>query len=247
MNSQNDEIEIDLREIFMLILNHLLMVISVTVIGALLAGLISVYALTPMYTSTAKMYILANSDTIVSLTDLQMGSSLANDYEELIKSRPVVEQVAKNLNLDVTYGELLDCLSITNKDNTRIIQIQITYPDPVAAKEIANEFVNVSRKQMSQIMKVDEPTIVEDAIEAKTQSSPNNIKNILIGAVVGLLLSVGFIVIHNILDDTMRTADDVEKFLKLNTLASVPEEGGTDNSEKKQKRKLWGVRKGESK
>ena len=243
MNSQNDEIEIDLREIFMLIINHLLMVISVTVIGALLAGLISVYALTPMYTSTAKMYILANSDTIVSLTDLQMGSSLANDYEELIKSRPVVEQVAENLNLDVTYGELLGCMSITNKDNTRIIQIQITYPDPVAAKEIANEFVNVSRKQMSQIMKVDEPTIVEEAIEAKSQSSPNN----LIGAVVGLLLSVGFIVVRNILDDTMRTADDIEKFLKLNTLASVPDEGGTDNSEKKQKRKLWGVRKGESK
>ena len=127
------------------------------------------------------------------------------------------------------------------------IQIQIPYPDPVAAKEIANEFVNVSRKQMSQIMKVDEPTIVEEAIEAKSQSSPNNIKNILIGAVVGLLLVVGYIVIRNILDDTMRTADDVEKFLKLNTLASVPDEGGTDNSEKKQKRKLWGVRKGESK
>ncbi len=53
--------------------------------------------------------------------------------------------------------------------------------------------------------------------------------------------------IRNILDDTMRTADDIEKFLKLNTLASVPEEGGTDNSEKKQKRKLWGVRKGEKK
>ena len=183
----------------------------------------------------------------ISLTDLQMGSSLANDYEELIKSRPVVEQVAENLDLDVTYGELLGHLSITNKDNTRIIQIQITYPDPVAAKEIANEFVAVSQKRMSQIMKVDEPTVVEEAIEAKGQSSPNNVKNILIGAVLGLLLSIGYIVIRNILDDTMRTADDIEKFLKLNTLASVPEEGGTDNSEKKQKRKLWGVRKGEKK
>lgn len=100
---------------------------------------------------------------------------------------------------------------------------------------------------MSQIMKVDEPTVVEEAIEAKGQSSPNNVKNILIGAVLGLLLSIGYIVIRNILDDTMRTADDIEKFLKLNTLASVPEEGGTDNSEKKQKRKLWGVRKGEKK
>ena len=126
------------------------------------------------------------------------------------------------MDLDVTYGELLGHLSITNKDNTRIIQIQITYPDPVAAKEIANEFVAVSQKRMSQIMKVDEPTVVEEAIEAKGQSSPNNVKNILIGAVLGLLLSIGYIVIRNILDDTMRTADDIEKFLKLNTLASVP-------------------------
>lgn len=244
MNSQNEEIEIDLREIFMLILNHIYMVIAAAVAGGLLAGLVSVYALTPKYTSTAQMYILANTDAIVSLSDLQLGSSLANDYEELIKSRPVVEQVAKNLNLDISYGELLGCLSVTNKTNTRIIQLQITYPDPVAAKEIANEFIAVAQKQISQIMRMDEPTVVEEAIEAKSQSSPNNRRNAMIGAVIGLLLSVGFLVIRSILDDTVHTADDVEKYLRLNTLASVPEEGGTDNSEKKQRRKLWGVRKG---
>ncbi len=247
MNTQNDEMEIDLREIFLLILNHLPMVLAVTAAGGLLAGLMSVYALTPMYTSTAKMYILTNSDTMVSLADLQVGSSLANDYEELIKSRPVVEEVAENLNLDISYGELLGQVSITNPDNTRIIQIQINYPDPVAAKEIANEFVRVSQKQISQIMKIDEPTVVEEAVEAKRQSSPNNKKNILIGTVLGLLLSVGFLVIRNILDDTVKNADDVEKFLELNTLASVPDEGGADNSEKKQKRKLRGIRRGERK
>lgn len=245
MNSQNDEIEIDLREIFLLILKHLPMVLAATVAGGLLAGLVSVYALTPMYTSTAKMYILTNSDAMVSLADLQVGSSLANDYEELIKSRPVVEEVAENLNLDTSYGELLEQVSITNPDNTRIIQIQIHYPDPVAAKEIANEFVSVSQMQISQIMKIDEPTVVEEAVEARSQSSPNNKKNILVGAVLGLLLSIGFLVIRNILDDTVKNADDVEKFLGLNTLASVPDEGGTDNSEKKQKRKLRGIRRGE--
>lgn len=245
MNSQKDEIEIDLREIFLMLLHHLPTVLVVTIAGGLLAGLISAYALTPMYTSTAKMYILTNSDAMVSLADLQVGSSLANDYEELIKSRPVVEEVAENLNLDADYGELLEKISITNPDNTRIIRIQISYPDPVAAKEIANEFVSVSQKQISQIMKIDEPTLVEEAVEAKKQSSPNNKKNILIGAVLGLLLSVGFLVIRNILDDTVKNADDVEKFLGLNTLASVPDEGGTDNSEKKRKRKLRGIRKGE--
>lgn len=244
MNSQNEEIEIDLREIMMLIWHHIVAVVIVTVAGGLAAGLVSAYALTPMYTSTAQMYILANTDSIVSLSDLQLGSSLANDYEELIKSRPVAEQVLKNLDLDVTYGSLLGSLSVTNKTNTRIIQLQVTYPDPVAAKEIANEFVSVAQKQISQIMRMDEPTVVEEAIEAKRPSSPNNRRNAMIGAVVGLLLSVGFFVVRSILDDTVHTADDVEKYLRLNTLASVPAEGGTDNSEKKQKRKLWGVRKG---
>ena len=245
MNSQNDEIEIDLREIFLLIMNHLMVVIASTVAVGLLAGLISVYALTPMYTSTAKMYILTNSDTIVSLSDLQAGSSLANDYEELILSRPVVEQVAKNLKLDVSYEELLGHVSIANPDNTRIIRIKISYPDPVAAKEIANEFVKVSQKQLTQIMKIDEPTVSEEAVEAKSPSSPNNVRNVIIGAAVGFLLAVGILVIRYVIDDTLKTADDVERFLRLNTLAAVPEEGGTDNSEKKRrKRKVLGVRKG---
>ena len=98
---------------------------------------------------------------------------------------------------------------------------------------------------MDKIMQIDEPTIAEEAVEAKRPSSPNNKRNILLGAVLGMILSIGYLVIRNILDDTIRSADDVEKFLRLNTLSSIPEEGGTDNSEKKRKRKkLWGVRKG---
>ena len=245
MNSKNEEIEIDLWEILMLILRHLPLVISTTLAGALLLGLYSVYALTPMYTSTAKMYILTNSSTMISLSDLQVGSSLANDYEELITSRPVVEQVAENLDLDISYEALLGRVNVTKRENTRIIWIQVTYSDPVLAKEIANEFATVSQKRLTEIMQIDEPTIAEEAVEAKRPSSPNNKRNILLGAVLGMILAIGYLVIRNILDDTIRSADDVEKFLRLNTLASIPEEGGTDNSEKKRKRKkLWGVRKG---
>lgn len=245
MNSKNEEIEIDLWEILMLVLRHLPMVISVTIAGGLIVGLYSVYALTPKYTSTAKMYILTNSSTMISLSDLQVGSNLANDYEELIMSRPVVEQVAENLDLDISYERLSGCVSVTKRENTRIIWIQVTYPDPVMAKEIANEFATVSQKHLTQIMQIDEPTIAEEAVEAKRPSSPNNKRNALLGAIAGLMLAIVFLVGRSILDDTMRSADDVEKFLRLNTLASIPEEGGTDNSEKKSRRKkLWGVRKG---
>ncbi len=243
MNSQNEEIEINLREIFQLICRHLPVLFLVTLLSSVIAGVISVYVLTPMYTSTAKMYILAKSDAMVSLSDLQLGSSLANDYEELIKSRPVVEEVTDNLNLPDSYAQMREKMVVTNPENTRIIQIQIVYQDPVLAKNIANEFVKVSQKKISQIMKIEEPTIVEEAIEAAGQSSPDNKKNILLGGLIGCFIAIVFLVIRELFNDTIQTAEDVEKFLGLHTLAAVPQEGGTDNSEKKQK-KLSGVRKG---
>lgn len=245
MNQQKDVIEIDMREVLLLLTHHLFGILAVTLAGALAAGLISIYGMTPLYTSTAQIYILTNQDTVVSLSDLQMGSSLANDYEELIKSRPVVEEVADRLQLDLSYEELLSCLAVTNKENTRIIRVTVTYKEPAVAKEIADTFAEVSRKRISEIMNLDEPNIVENAVVAKRQSSPNNVRNIAIGGILGFMLAVGFFIVRSILDDTINTADDIEKYLGLNMLAAIPAEGGTDNSEKKKSRKkFWGIRKG---
>ena len=243
-NRQNDEMEIDLAELFFVLLHRLPVLLAATVAGVVIAGIISFCLLTPMYTSTAKIYILTNQSTMVSLSDIQVGSSLAGDYEELIKSRPVVEEVAKNLELTENYEQLLDCIDTINTDNTRIIQITATYPDPVIAKNIANEFVKVSTKQISEIMHIDEPTVAEEAIAADHQSSPNNMKDLAVGGILGLLLVAVVIVMRYILDDTIRTQDDVERYLSMNTLAMIPLEGGTDNDQKKSERKFRGIRKG---
>lgn len=240
MKQRNDVIEIDLKEIVLLLARHIISIAAVTAAGGLAAGLISIYCLTPMYTSTSQIYILANQGTVVSLSDLQMGSSLANDYEELIRSRPVVEEVAERLKLDMKYEELLSYLSVANKDNTRIIRITVTYPDPVMAKELADTFAEVSQKRISEIMDLDEPNIVENAVAAEHQSSPNNRRNAIIGAILGMEAAAGVIILRYYLDDTIKTADDVEKYLGLNTLAAIPAEGGTDNSEKKQKWRMRG-------
>lgn len=243
-NRQNDEMEIDLAELFFVLLHRLPVLLAATVAGVVIAGIISFCLFTPMYTSTAKIYILTNQSTMVSLSDLQVGSSLAGDYEELIKSRPVVEEVAKNLELTENYEQLLDCIDTINTNNTRIIQITATYSDPVIAKNIANEFVKVSTKQISEIMHIDEPTVAEEAIAADHQSSPNNMKDLVVGGILGLLLAAAVIVMRYILDDTIRTQDDVERYLSMNTLAMIPLEGGTDNHEKKSDGKFRGIRKG---
>lgn len=236
MNPQNDEIEIDLREILFILIKRIWIILAAIVIGGLVAGLISLYGIAPKYKSTSKIYILTNSESMISLTDLQMGSNLANDYQELIKSRPVVEGVIKSLKLNMQYGELLSYLTIENPTNTRIIYITIEYTDPQIAMELANEFVEVAKGRISQIMKVDEPTIAEKAIVPKAKSSPNNVRNALLGVFIGFLLSVAIVLVIHALDDTIKNSDDVERYLGIQTLASIPEEGGTDNKEKSQRK-----------
>lgn len=245
MNREGDEIEIDVRELIGVLFSHIVLILGTAVAVALVFGLISIYMLTPKYTSTSKIYIMTNTTSMLSLSDLQVGSSLANDYEELIKSRPVVEAVAKNLSLDMSYEALLGCISITNPSNTRIIRITAAYSDPVVAMQIADEFAEVSREQISEIMRVDKPATVEHAVAAEHQSSPDNIKNMVIGFLAGLLLAAGYVLLRYVLDDTVRTAEDVERYLKLNMLAAIPEEGGTNNAEKhSHKKRFRGIRRG---
>jgi capsular polysaccharide biosynthesis protein len=231
MNPQNDEIEIDLRELVHVILKRIWIILAATVAGGVIIWLVSYYLIVPKYQSTSQIYILTNSE-MISLTDLQMGSSLANDYQIMIKGRPVINAVIDKLDLNMSYGQVLGMLSINNPTNSRILEITIEYTDPQVAMEIANAFAEVSSETISETMKVEEPSFYSEAVVASGQSSPNNRRNALLGALVGLVLSVGIVIVLHIIDDTIKNSEDVERFLGINTLAAIPEEGGTDNNEK---------------
>lgn len=244
MAPQNDEIEIDLRELFFLLWKKVYLLLAVTVVGGLLFGIYSYYFVTPLYQSTSKLYIVNSStEAMLSLTDLQIGTNLTKDYPILIKSRPVVEQVAENLKLDMKYNELVGIVAVDYEDGTRIVNISITHPDKTLSMEIANEFALVAQKHIPEIMKTSEPSIVENAVEGQ-KVSPHNFRNTLIGAMLGFVLCAGIIIILYVMDDSIKTVEDIEKYLDLNTLAAIPAEGGTNNSEKKNFRKKLGARKG---
>ena len=170
--NNNEEMEIDLVALFFEYLRHIWAILGTTIAGALIAGVITIFLLTPMYTSTSQLYIMSKS-SMVDLSSLQMSTSLTADYEEMIKTRPVVEKVIENLDLDISYGELLQHVTISNEQNTRIIKITVVYDDPVVARDIANELAEVSQKQIAKIMSVDEPRIIEPAIVAQGKSSPS--------------------------------------------------------------------------
>ena len=142
MNYENEEMEIDLREIFFLLWRKIWILLLAVAAGGIIIGSYSYYFITPTYQSTAKVYIVSGSaDSLVSLSDIQIGSSLTKDYLILVKSRPVVEKVIDNLDMDISYRSMAKKIDVSNEDGTRIVNITVTDTNPQVSKKIANETV----------------------------------------------------------------------------------------------------------
>lgn len=236
----NEELEIDLIDLFYLIKARLFIIILSGVMFAAVAGLISSFLITPIYTSKTQLYILTKSTSLTSLADIQIGTQLTQDYMVLVKSRPVVTKVIENLGLNMSYESLASIITISNPSNTRILEIKVEYPDAYLAKQIVDEFATVSSSQIAVIMKSDEPTVVEEGYMQPNPSSPNTKRNIAIGGLLGAFLAAGIIIVLYLLDDTIKDTDDVEKYLGLTTLGLIPiETGALKQSEidKKKKRR----------
>jgi len=241
--NRQDEIEIDLLEIFFLLKKRLWILLLTGFIFAAGTGLFTNYLVQPLYSSTAKLYILTSSTSITSLADIQIGSSLTKDYIQLVQSRPVVEKVIENLNLNKTYEGLLEQMTFTNPSDTRILVIKAEDPNPELAKDIVDQFVEVSKVSISSIMKTDEPSIVEYGYVGEKPVSPNLFKNVVIGAALGVFLAAAVVLVIFMMDDTVKSSEDIEKYLGLNTLTAIPMREEEKKSRKKVKKTEKGGRK----
>ena len=246
----NEEVEIDLIDLFYLLRSRLWVIMISGIIIASIVGMVSSFLITPIYTSTAKLYILSKSTSLTSLADIQLGTQLTQDYMVLVKSRPVVTKVIDNLELDMTYEGLSNIISVSNPSNTRILVIEARYPDAWVAKKIVDEFANVSKSQIAKIMDAEEPTIVENGYASPFPSSPNIMKNTIIGGLLGIVIAAAVIIVLHLMDDTIKDTEDVEKYLGLSTLGMIPIEEGTHKQleiDRKKRRQSGSKKKGKGK
>lgn len=220
---EDDEVEIDLVELFYALKKRILIILAAMVIGAVAIGAYTKLLVTPMYSATSTMLVLTKETTLSSLADLQIGSQLTQDYSMLLTTRTVMQDVVDNLGLDMTYQELEKSITIDYPDNTRIMEITVTNADPELAKEIVDEVADVGSKFIGDQMEVVPPKIVEEGEVPEKADSPSMKKNVAIGALAGLVLSAGIIVLMTIMDDTVKSEDDVERYLGLSALASIPD------------------------
>lgn len=219
----DDEVEIDLRELYYALKKRILVILAAVLAGAVIAGAATKLFITPVYSATATMLVLTKETTLSSLADLQIGSQLTKDYNILITSRTVLQDVVDELNLDMTYKELGECITVENPSDTRILSITAIDKDPEMAKKIADTLAKTSADFIGDKMEVTPPKIIEEGEVPTIQTSPSTKKNVLIGALAGLVLSAGVIILLTLMDDTIKSEDDIENYLGLTTLASIPD------------------------
>ena len=158
----DDEIEIDLRELFLALKKKIVWILLTAIVFAGASGLITKFAMTPIYSSTAQLYVVSKGG-LSQLTDLTMGTQLTQDYMVIVKTRPVLEQVITDLKLDMDYKELEKKITVENPSDTRIMQITITDKDAALAQSITQDLAEVTAKTVAEKMDVKSPTIIEKA------------------------------------------------------------------------------------
>ena len=222
--AQDSTTEIDLVEVFYLLWGNILKILACVVAGAVLAFGFTFFFVTPKYQASASIYIVsASNDSIVNLTDLQIGAQLTADYQELMLSRPLLQDVIQNLGLDATYKELARQISITNTSDTRILKITVTDTDPQLAADVANELVKQACIYLPKIMETESPNLVEDAVVPSQKSSPSYSRNTVLGALLGAVLCCGVLLVRYLMNDTFVTPDDIAKYFGTQPLATIPE------------------------
>lgn len=222
LNTQDAEMEIDLLEIFYLLKSKWKEIFLALLVGALIFGAYHTFLVKPSYQADASIYI-TNTESALSFSDLQLSSALTDDYANIIKSRTVLNRVIEELDLNLDYKQLSKLVTVSNPDSTHIVDIKVTCDDPEMSRNITNALLNISVSQIYQIIGSGEPTVIDYSVaEAVQDVTPSLFKYLAIGGFLGACVACAIFILQMLMDGTMKTEEDIDKYLHLPVLAAVP-------------------------
>ncbi|QNG60195.1 capsular biosynthesis protein [Bacillus sp. PAMC26568] len=216
---------ISLKELFQTLKKRLSLIIIIMAIAAATSGIISYFILTPIYQSSTQILVnQAKSDQqAFNPGEVQTNLQLINTYNVIIKSPAILDKVIKQLDLNMTSGQLNENVAVASEQNSQVVTISVQDEDPKQAAEIANSIATVFQKEIAAIMNVDNVSILSKADLGVDPSpiKPKPVLNIAIAIVVGLMTGVGLAFLLEYLDNTIKNEQDIEKHLGLPVLGAI--------------------------
>lgn len=234
MDSQN-EMDISLVDLFFYLKKKILLIVAVFVACAAMGFLGTKLLMEKEYTASTRVYVLnRSSETAVVYSDYQISSKMLNDYKVLITGMNVTQEVVHQLGLECDHEDLARQISVTSPEDTQFVQINVTDTDPQRAADIANAVREVASVQITELMDVEAVNLIYAAGVPKEPSGPNTMINTVLSAGAGVILTLAVLVLVYVLDDTIRSEEDVERYLGLSVMGVIPNtaELGSNNRNK---------------
>lgn len=222
--SKQEPKTIDLIGLFFHIIEKFWLVLISAVVCASLMGILAGENVVT-YSATSKLYIVNSKSAGLNITDLQLGTVLTLDYQEVFKTWEVHELVIDDLDLPYTYSEMQSMLTVTNPEDTRILYITVTYPDAKMAADIANSYARAAKQFIINTMRGEEPSNFSIALEPSVGRSVSRTNRVIIGFMLGSVLAVGLLTLFFVLDDRPRSPEGIRQYGGIPTLAVFPSNG----------------------
>lgn len=222
--------EIDLKELFNIFWSKKLEIFLVIFIFMIIGAVYSIGLKMPLYSSSTSL-VLAMADTnekkkdseeAITATDITLNSKLVSTYSELIKSKKVLRQVVSNLQIDENVDSLKNKIKVSSVEDTEVIKITVTHANPTYAAKIANEITKVFSKEVNELYKINNVYIVDEAEVQNSPSNINHIKDIVLFAMIGLVISSAYVFVLNMLDNTIKSSEDIENQFNIPVLVTIP-------------------------
>lgn len=217
---------ISLQDIFKTLKKRTALIISITVIAVIIATVISFYILTPIYQASTQVLVNQNKeDTLQQMTsaDIQSNLQLINTYNEIIKSPAILSIVIENLDLSMTPNQLSSKITVSNANNSQVLNVNVQDENYNVAADMANQVVGVFKEEVPKLMNVDNVNILSPAVymENPTPIKPNKMLNIAIALVIGLMIGIGIAFLLEYLDTTVKSELDVQEIIGLPLIGVV--------------------------
>lgn len=219
--------EIDLIEVFKIFWRRKIQIILITLIFTGIGYIYTTRYVAPMYSSSTTLVLASQNEntitnTTTAATDVTINTKLVSTYSELIKSKNVLEEVISNLNINLELKELQENISVSSITNTSLIEIKVANEKAENSSKIANEIANVFVKKIAEIYNINNVQIVDEAEMPTSPSNTNHKKDIMMFAFVGSVIAFLYVIIANMFDTTVTSAEELEKMFNLPILVSIP-------------------------
>lgn len=226
--------ELDLKKVLNMFWNKRIHILIILVISLIFGFIYSYKMVEPEYRSetslllaqvesSAQTSVEGQETSEITQTDITLNQKLVPTYSELIKSKNILREVISSLNLKENEDTLRRNITVTSIEDTELIQISVRNENAETAKNIANKIAEVFLNRVTEIYNIRNVHVIDAAETATSPYNINHLRDIVIFLIAGLAIAAMYVLIYNLFDTTIKTADDVEREINISVLASIPE------------------------